>query len=124
MRPPVRTCSERRLAAPLLAWLLALLLVLAQSSTLMHRTLHGTEGEWQQSASRHVHAHLLSHLWGSHDKHSDCQLFDQFGATGLPVVPLVLSCPLVPTLWRAPTPVLPAMQFERFYSAQAPPVSV
>jgi hypothetical protein len=130
----------------LTAWLIAALLF-AQTSGVLHRVVHNhasgyshttaaiavassastassvtdTASAQPQIADNASH-HWLSHLWGDHGQRTDCQLFDQLANVAPPLQPisvalLVTSEPI--RLWFAPKP---QALFERFYSAQAPPV--
>lgn len=120
-------------------WVLLAVMVLAQASALMHRVLHvhapNVVGAAHGTLAQGEHAlpapsasmatpvqSKLGELWGEHTQQSDCQLFDQLAtvapaltlsALGVAIAPCGLGMGVVPS---------PSSVFERFYSAQAPPV--
>jgi hypothetical protein len=100
---------------------LFVVLLLAQTMGAMHRVAHA-QSSIEQGASENLEG--LNSLWSNHGNSSDCQSFDQ-------------SCPdlLLLSSWHfTPTQLIPVWivtnlqaqfsYFERFYSAQAPPVSL
>ena len=108
---------ESRFTSSLLSVLFVVLL-LAQTIGAMHKVAHAS-GNIDRVASD---THFLNALWSNHSSGSDCQSFDQ-------------SCPdlLVHSSWQLTlTQLIPVWiiidlqaqfsNFERFYSAQAPPV--
>jgi site-specific recombinase len=131
-----RPSHARQRLMRLSGWvLLVALLLFAQTSALMHRVVHGQHGlhaaavtvATAQPASPNVEAsahHWVTHLWGDHGQRTDCQLFDQLAQMALPtavaVLP-VLAVAVMAALWHAHGP---QTLFERFYSAQAPPVLI
>ena len=140
-----RSAARPRLAS-FAGWTSILLLVasllLAQTSALMHRVVHGPSGAVHVVAAVYVPSvsanastnasanadasstHWLTHAWGDHAQRSDCQFFDQLACVALPVTQVVLpvwALPAFVALWQAHGPQTLS---ERFYSAQAPPVPV
>ena len=122
-------------------WCLLAIMVLAQTSALMHRLLHlhvhpgggvamevtvqerGTYLAESTTEAAPVKPKLAD-LWGEHKQRSDCQLFDEL-ATVAPMLAMLVSVAvflprgLVLGAWSSPS-----LLFERFYSAQAPPVRI
>jgi hypothetical protein len=103
-------------------------LLFAQTTGVLHRVAHSHTSlpsqvtSAQLPSAEHVPHHWLSHLWGDHGQRTDCQLFDQLANVAPPAQPIalaVLASPESHSLWLAQRP---QTLFERFYSAQAPPV--
>lgn len=108
-----------------LAWLL-LVVLLAQTSALVHRVAHGGAGSVRvHSTAALPHTGIdLNALWGEHGKPADCQLLDDLAHATPPqwTAPLDGTAPLqtrAQTRWVS-THTAPL----RRYQAQAPPVSV
>jgi hypothetical protein len=122
-----RVVSERRVGHRLALVGLVLALWLAQSDALLHRVVHGTAGEWQAHLSLaeqpRTERSWAVEAWGEHAKRSDCQSLDQLCTPALPVqLAPALPPREMPTLTLWPTPGWSGL-FERFFSAQAPPVA-
>lgn len=119
----MQALNSTQITRRMLTMLLAVLL-LAQTIGVMHRTAHykQIEGAYTHLAVESTGA--LSSLWGEHNNASDCRVFDQ-------------NCPdlLVFANWQLtlaqslPALIVALLQarfslFERFYSAQGPPVAL
>lgn len=104
--------------------LLVLALLLAQSIGMMHRVVHANIGEPICSIKRTEAAHPLHALWGEHSHASDCRVFDQHSPDLLNHVVLQLILPMAMPMHGQLVLSARALLFERFYAAQAPPVSL
>jgi hypothetical protein len=111
---------KSKLTSSLLS-VLFVFLVLAQTIGSMHRVAHG-RGSLDKVAPEN--AHFLNALWSNHSNSSDCQSFDQScpDLLGLSSWQLTLT-QLIP-VWIIISLQAQFSNFERFYSAQAPPVSL
>lgn len=126
-----------------LVWALLAVMVLAQASALMHRVVHGhAPSAWRVHAHAAAHAdavstsdvlstnkspefkHPLANLWGEHSQRSDCQLVDQLATVAPPMVWVAMGAAMQAASELPSVAARVALLFERFYSAQAPPVLI
>ena len=125
----MREQGVRRFGVRALLTTLWLALLLAQTSALMHRMVHGAHAglasqatvQATEAASSHAG---LARLWGEHARSLDCQSLDQL-AHATPLSCVVL--PVVSQPMQAQAPSVLASVFVRPlrpYFAQAPPLSV
>lgn len=119
----MQALRSAKLTSNMLTMLLAVLL-LAQTIGVMHRIAHSKHAESAYAQLALESTSQMHSLWGDHNNASDCRVFDQ-------------NCPdlLVFANWQLtltqslPTFIVALLQarfslFERFYSAQGPPVAL
>lgn len=101
--------------------MLFVFLLLAQTVAVMHRVAHA-KGSGEHIASEVVEG--VNSLWSHHSNSFDCQSFDLnnpdlsvLSAWDIPLNPLV-------PVWTVIHLQTQFSNFERFYSAQAPPASL
>jgi hypothetical protein len=110
---------ESRFSSSLLSVLFVVLL-LAQTIGAMHKVAHAS-GNIDRAASD---THFLNAIWNNHSSASDCQSFDQSCPDLLGLSSWQLSLPQLIPVWIITNLQAQFSNFERFYSAQAPPVSL
>jgi hypothetical protein len=127
--------------SPLLAWLLAAVLVLTQTLSLVHGIEHGKT----HSAVAHHHHHdgkdcethhhhgatalsaqsFLADLFDSHQQESDCRLYDQASHDGGLVAVMQLLLPVVPPPFSVAIFQGEALaRWAALFDARGPPLTV
>ena len=124
--------------SPLLAWLLAAVLVLTQTLGLMHGIEHG---KTRSAGTHHHHADCESHhhdgatalfaqsfladLFDSHQQESDCRLYDQASHDGAPATVIKLALPVVPPSFSVAIFQGDALaRWAALFDARGPPLTV
>jgi hypothetical protein len=97
---------------------LFVVLLLAQTIGAMHRVAHA-KGSGEQVASESLEG--VNSLWGQHSNSSDCQAFDQNCPDLLVFSNWQFSLTQLIPVWIITNLQAQFSNFERFYSAQAPP---
>jgi hypothetical protein len=114
------TLRQLKLSNSILSWLIVILL-LAQTIWVMHKVAHA-KGMVEPSAV--TEQSFVNVLWGDHNNSAICKKFDQscpdhFASTNWQPL-LTQSIPE----WIFVEPKAQLSKFERFFSAQGPPVSL
>jgi hypothetical protein len=100
---------------------LFVVLLLAQTIGMMHRIAHAS-GSVEHVASEK--ASFINSLWGDHSKSSDCHAFDQSCPDLFVIAHWQQSLTQSIPEWMVVDSNAAYSNFERFYSAQGPPVSL